>query len=88
MKPSAEYMMMPFGVLLIGWKDVDPPTGLSSYDARDQAPMRRSRSVFSAGYEPAAAVLMISAHGFIDSTAVTAMAKPRTIHDFYGSMFW
>jgi 4,5-DOPA dioxygenase extradiol len=30
------------------------------------------------------AVLMISAHWFIDSTAVTAMAKPRTIHDFYG----
>jgi 4,5-DOPA dioxygenase extradiol len=30
------------------------------------------------------AVLMISAHWFIDTTAVTAMAKPRTIHDFYG----
>jgi 4,5-DOPA dioxygenase extradiol len=30
------------------------------------------------------AVLMISAHWFIDSTSVTAMAKPRTIHDFYG----
>jgi 4,5-DOPA dioxygenase extradiol len=30
------------------------------------------------------AVLMISAHWFIDSTSVTAMARPRTIHDFYG----
>jgi 4,5-DOPA dioxygenase extradiol len=30
------------------------------------------------------AVLMISAHWYIDATAVTAMASPRTIHDFYG----
>lgn len=30
------------------------------------------------------AVLVVSAHWFIGATAVTAMAKPRTIHDFYG----
>jgi len=30
------------------------------------------------------AVLMVSAHWFIDAVAVTAMARPRTIHDFYG----
>jgi 4,5-DOPA dioxygenase extradiol len=30
------------------------------------------------------AVLAISAHWFIHATAVTAMAKPRTIHDFFG----
>ena len=30
------------------------------------------------------AVLAISAHWYIGATAVTAMAKPRTIHDFYG----
>jgi 4,5-DOPA dioxygenase extradiol len=30
------------------------------------------------------AVLMVSAHWFVDHTAVTAMAQPRTIHDFYG----
>jgi len=29
-------------------------------------------------------VLVVSAHWFIGSTVVTAMAKPRTIHDFYG----
>ena len=29
-------------------------------------------------------ILVVSAHWFIGSTAVTAMAKPRTIHDFYG----
>jgi 4,5-DOPA dioxygenase extradiol len=30
------------------------------------------------------AVLMVSAHWYIDSVAVTAMEAPRTIHDFYG----
>lgn len=30
------------------------------------------------------AILCISAHWFIPSTAVTAMARPRVIHDFYG----
>lgn len=30
------------------------------------------------------AILAISAHWFINATAVTAMAAPRTIHDFYG----
>lgn len=30
------------------------------------------------------AILMISAHWYINATAVTAMSHPRTIHDFYG----
>lgn len=30
------------------------------------------------------AVLAISAHWYINGTAVTAMSKPRTIHDFFG----
>jgi 4,5-DOPA dioxygenase extradiol len=30
------------------------------------------------------AILMVSAHWFFGATAVTAMSKPRTIHDFYG----
>ncbi|UZK68829.1 4,5-DOPA dioxygenase extradiol [Sphingomonas sp. S1-29] len=30
------------------------------------------------------AILVISAHWFIGATAVTAMPRPRTIHDFYG----
>ena len=30
------------------------------------------------------AVLMVSAHWYFGATAVTAMARPRTIHDFYG----
>src|SRR4051812_7254085 len=30
------------------------------------------------------AILCVSAHWFIQGTAVTAMPKPRVIHDFYG----
>ncbi|HZB72674.1 MAG TPA: 4,5-DOPA dioxygenase extradiol [Acidimicrobiales bacterium] len=30
------------------------------------------------------AIVVVSAHWYINATAVTAMAAPRTIHDFYG----
>ena len=30
------------------------------------------------------AILVISAHWYVNQSAVTAMAKPKTIHDFYG----
>jgi 4,5-DOPA dioxygenase extradiol len=30
------------------------------------------------------AILVISAHWYINATAVTAMPRPKTIHDFYG----
>lgn len=30
------------------------------------------------------AILAVSAHWYINATAITAMAQPRTIHDFYG----
>jgi len=30
------------------------------------------------------AIVVISAHWYFNATAVTAMARPRTIHDFYG----
>ncbi len=39
---------------------------------------------FAASIPKPRAVLVISAHWFVNITAVTAMRLPRTIHDFYG----
>ncbi len=39
---------------------------------------------FGAGVPRPRAVLVISAHWYINASAVTAMSRPRTIHDFYG----
>ncbi len=39
---------------------------------------------FGASIEKPRAILVISAHWYVNITAVTAMTLPRTIHDFYG----
>lgn len=39
---------------------------------------------FGASVPRPRAILAISAHWFIHSSAVTAMSRPKTIHDFYG----
>ncbi|WP_208303994.1 4,5-DOPA dioxygenase extradiol [Dermatophilus congolensis] len=39
---------------------------------------------FGASVPRPRAVLVVSAHWYINATAVTAMPQPRTIHDFYG----
>jgi len=39
---------------------------------------------FGASIPRPRAILAISAHWFINATAVTAMADPKTIHDFFG----
>jgi 4,5-DOPA dioxygenase extradiol len=39
---------------------------------------------FGAATNRPRAILSISAHWYVDATAVTAMAAPKTIHDFYG----
>jgi 4,5-DOPA dioxygenase extradiol len=39
---------------------------------------------FGRSVTPPRAILMVSAHWYINASAVTAMARPRTIHDFYG----
>jgi 4,5-DOPA dioxygenase extradiol len=39
---------------------------------------------FGASVPRPRAILVISAHWYINATAVTTMARPRTIHDFYG----
>lgn len=39
---------------------------------------------FGAAVPRPRAILVVSAHWYTNATAVTAMPKPRTIHDFYG----
>ena len=39
---------------------------------------------FGASIEKPKAILVVSAHWYVNITAVTAMRMPRTIHDFYG----
>jgi len=39
---------------------------------------------FGASVRTPRAIVVISAHWYIDATAVTAMERPRIIHDFYG----
>jgi 4,5-DOPA dioxygenase extradiol len=39
---------------------------------------------FGVGVPRPRAILAVSAHWYVNATAVTAMARPRTIHDFYG----
>ena len=41
-------------------------------------------STFAAQAPRPSAVLVVSAHWYVNITAVTAMKVPRTIHDFYG----
>jgi 4,5-DOPA dioxygenase extradiol len=41
-------------------------------------------SAFGAALPKPRAILAVSAHWFTNASAVTAMARPRTIHDFYG----
>jgi len=39
---------------------------------------------FGARVPPPRAILVVSAHWYVGYTAVTAMTRPRTIHDFFG----
>lgn len=39
---------------------------------------------FGASVERPRAILMVSAHWYINASAVTAMVRPKTIHDFFG----
>jgi 4,5-DOPA dioxygenase extradiol len=41
-------------------------------------------AAFGASVPRPRAILVVSAHWYVNVTAVTAMSRPRTIHDFYG----
>jgi len=44
----------------------------------------RAWAAFGASVPTPRAILMVSAHWYVNASALTAMAEPRTIHDFYG----
>src|SRR6478752_7042858 len=56
----------------------------SPMNALDDNRYTRAWRAFAAGSPTPRAILVISAHWYINASAVTAMAVPRTIHDFYG----
>ena len=56
----------------------------SPMNALDHNRYTRAWSEFGASLDAPRAILVVSAHWFINATAVTSMVAPRTIHDFYG----
>lgn len=53
-------------------------------NAVDRNRYTRAWSAFGAALPRPRAILAVSAHWYINASAVTAMQQPRTIHDFYG----
>jgi 4,5-DOPA dioxygenase extradiol len=56
----------------------------SPMNALEQNRYTQAWRAFGAAIPKPRALLVISAHWYINATAVTAMTNPRTIHDFYG----
>lgn len=56
----------------------------SPMNALERNRFTESWRAFGAAIPKPRAILVVSAHWFIDATAVTAMPWPRTIHDFRG----
>jgi len=56
----------------------------SPMNALERNRYTESWRAFGASVPAPRAILVVSAHWYINATAVTAMARPRTIHDFYG----
>jgi 4,5-DOPA dioxygenase extradiol len=56
----------------------------SPINAQERKRVTESWRAFGAAIPKPRAILVVSAHWFINATAVTAMAWPRTIHDFRG----
>ena len=56
----------------------------SPMNTLDRNRYTESWRAFGASVPRPRAILAVSAHWYINATAVTAMPQPRTIHDFYG----
>jgi len=56
----------------------------SPMNALERNRYTESWRAFGASVPRPRAILMVSAHWYINATAVTAMPRPKTIHDFYG----
>lgn len=56
----------------------------SPMNALEQNDFTRAWRAFGQSVPRPRAILVVSAHWYINATAVTAMATPKTIHDFYG----
>jgi 4,5-DOPA dioxygenase extradiol len=56
----------------------------SPMNALDRNGYTEAWRAFGASLPRPRAILAISAHWYINASAVTAMARPKTIHDFYG----
>src|SRR5688572_21761217 len=56
----------------------------SPMNALEQNRYSQAWATFGSTIPKPRAILVVSAHWFVNVTAVTAMARPRTIHDFYG----
>ena len=53
-------------------------------NALDDNRYTRAWRAFGQAVPKPRAILVVSAHWYINATAVTAMQRPRTIHDFFG----
>lgn len=56
----------------------------SPMNALEENRYTRAWQAFGASVPTPRAILVVSAHWYVGSTLLTAMAEPRTIHDFYG----
>jgi 4,5-DOPA dioxygenase extradiol len=56
----------------------------SPMNALDQNTYTEAWRAFGRSVPRPRGILVVSAHWYVNLTAVTAMARPRTIHDFYG----